>query len=40
MKIDPKLVIKTEPRMVKEGGGYDWLVIIIPIAIIILNLIL
>ena len=39
-KINPKLVIKIEPMMIREGGGYELLGIIIPITIIILSLIL
>ena len=38
-KIDPKKVIKIEPLMIKEDGGYGW-VILIPLIILILTMIL
>ena len=39
-KINPKLVIKTKPRMVREGGGFEFLIILIPLIIIILTIFL
>ena len=40
MNIDPDKVIIKEPLMIRDGGGLEWIAILIPLAVLLFSIIM